>query len=803
MTMRGIALALVCAALAITGCSSGSSSGSNGGGGTTTPPTLPTAATPTFSPAAGSFTSAQTVTIADATAGATIYYTTDGSAPTTASSKYSTPISVASSMTIVAMAAASGYQNSATASVAYTIVLPAAATPTFSPAPGAYTTAQNVTLSDATAGAAIYYTTDGSTPTTSSTEYTAPIAVSSTTTIEAIAVASGFSGSAVASGTYSFPGSASPVSVALTTNDEKNLLAPQPSVNFTSNTADAGTDTVVVDSTQAYQTMDGFGAAFTDSAAYLLEKVAQPSQLSGALSDLFTRNGDGIGLSFMRNPMGASDIALSVYSFDDQPAGSTDPNLNDFSIAHDQSYIIPLILAAEKLNPQMKIMANPWSPPAWMKSTDTMMGGSLLSADYTAFANYFVKYIEAYQAAGIPINYISLQNEPLNNTTAYPSMYMDAQTELIVLRDYVLPALTAAKLSTQVLVYDHNWDTPSYPETVLSDPTILASPLVAGTAWHGYAGTPGAQQTVQNEFPTKGTWMTEHSGGTWVSDQFTSDMLEMAQVLRNSAKAYVKWSLALNQNLGPDLTQNNPPLGGCNTCTPIVTVNSTTGDITKDIEYYTLGQYSKYVLPGAVRIYSSNTPAIATVAFLNPDGSTALVAYNQTSAAQTFNVQWGNLSFSYTLPAMAAATFTWTGKQSGNLPTTATAQIQGSSYSSENGLETEDTSDTTGDYDLGYITSGAYAVYKNVDFGQSGSIATVNVRTASDGNGGTAMFYLDSMTSTPIATVTLPVTGGWQTWKTVSAPVSSVSGVHTLYVVFSGGGSTDSISNMNWFQFQQ
>lgn len=476
--------------------------------------------------------------------------------------------------------------------------------------------------------------------------------------------------------------------------------------------------------------------------------------------------------------------------------------LSDFSIAHDQAYIIPLILAAKALNPQMKIMASPWSPPGWMKNTDTMMGGSLLPADYTAFANYFVKYIEAYQAAGIPIDYISLQNAPLNSTTAHPSMEMDAQTELNVLRGYVLPALQAAGLSTQVLVYEHNWDTPSYPDTVLRDPTILASSQVAGTAWRGYSGTPGAQQTVQNEFPTKGTWMTEHSGGMWISDQFTSDMLEITQVLRNSAKAYVKWSLALNESLGPNLTQNDPPLGGRNTCTPIVTVNNTTGDITKDIEYYTLGQYSKYVLPGAVRIYSSDTPAIATVAFLNPDGSTALIAYNSTTTSQAFNVQWGNQSFSYTLPATAAATFTWTGTQSGTTPTSATAQIQGSSYSSESGLETEDTSDTSGDYDLGYLTSGAYALYKNVDFGASGSITTVNVRTASDGNGGTATFYLDSMTSTPIATVTLPVTGGWQTWQTVSASVSGASGVHNLYVVFSGGGSTDSISNVNWFQFQ-
>jgi glucosylceramidase len=277
-------------------------------------------------------------------------------------------------------------------------------------------------------------------------------------------------------------------------------------------------------------------------------------------------------------------------------------------------------------------------------------------------------------------------------------------------------------------------------------------------------------------------------------------MLEITQVLRNSAKSFVKWSLALNESLGPNLTQNAPPLGGCNTCTPIVTVNSQTGAVTKDIEYYTLGHYSKYVLPGAVRVYSSDTPYIASVAFENPDGSMALIAYNSSSSSQTFNVQWGGQSFSYTLPATAAATFTWSGTISGATPPVqATAQIQGSSFSSESGLETEGTSDTTGEYDLGYLTQGAYTVYENVDFGTS--VSQVNVRTASAGNGGTATFYLDSMTSSPIATVNLAVTGGWQTWTTVNGTVTGASGVHKLYVVFNG--STSSIANVNWFQFMQ
>jgi glucosylceramidase len=774
--------------------------GCGGGGGTTnsTPPIVPVLAAPTFSPAPGTYSSAQSVTIADATASPTIYYTTDGSTPTTASKVYSTPITVSNTTTLNAIATAAGYNTSTVATATYTISLPAAATPTFSPAPGTYPSAQSVTLSDATNGATVYYTTDGSTPTTSSAKYASPISVTANTAIQAIATASGYAQSATATGAYVLAGPS--VSVVLSTHDRSSLMAAQPAVTFTATTG--GSNLVVVDEGQQYQSIEGFGAAFTDSAADLLEKVVPSANLNGTLSDLFTRNGNGIGLSFMRNPMGASDIALSVYSFDDMAVGQTDASLAHFSIAHDQSYVLPLVLQAKALNPQMKIMANPWSPPGWMKDPASMnpvsmLGGSLLlnTSTETAFANYFVQYIQAYQAAGVPIDYISLQNEPLYVTASYPSMGMDAPTQLSLLSNYVLPALKTANLSTRVLVYDHNWDTPAYPETVFAGLGAQQLTQIAGAAWHGYGGAPGAQQTVQNLYPALGQYMTEHSGGTWVSDQFNSDFLEITHVLRNAGKAYVKWSLALNENMGPDLTQN-AGLGGCNTCTPIVTVNSQTGAVTKAIEYYTLGHYSKYVLTGAVRVYSNNTPSIASVAFVNPDSSKALIAFNSAATSEAFQVQWGAQSFSYTLPAYGAATFTWSGTQTGAWTQAATLQIQGSSYSSESGLATEPTSDVTGEYDLGYTTPGCWALYKNVDFGNG--VSGVSVRTASGGNGGTAEFHLDSATGPLVATATLPVTGGWQTWQTVTATASGATGVHDLYLVIKGSGS---ITNLNWFQF--
>jgi glucosylceramidase len=712
-------------------------------------------------------------------------------------------ISILLPLALIDLMGCSGGNNRAGSSP----IQPIAATPVIGPAPGTYSSAQSITLSDATAGASIHYTTDGSNPTAASNLYSTPLVISATTTINAFAVAPGYSSSNVAPGTFVLLATGPAVSVVLSTDSHSELMTSQPSINFISNTFDAGTNTITVDSSQQYQSIDGFGAAFTDSAAYLLNEVADKSQLSSALSNLFTRTGMGIGLSFMRSPMGDSDIARSVYSFDDHPTGETDPTLADFSIAHDQVDIIPIILQAKSLNPQMKIVATPWSPPGWMKDPASMnpvsmLGGTLLmtGTNETAFANYFVKYIHAYESAGIHIDYITLQNEPLNITSSYPSMGMTDNTQLTLLQNYVLPALASNNISTQVMAYDHNWDTASYPESVLSGLTAQQLGQVAGTDWHGYAGTPGAQQTLANLYPSQGQWMTEHSGGTWINDQFTSDFLDMTQVLRNAGRAYVKWSLALDQNLGPNLTQN-AGLGGCNTCTPIVTVNSSTGAITYDVEYYTLGHYSKYVLPGAVRIYSSNTPVIATAAFQNPDGSTAMIAYNNSGLSQSFVAQWGGtLSFGYTLPPLSAATFTWAGPQSGTPTIAAASQIQGSSYSSENGLQTEVTGDSTGEYDLGYVTPGAYAIYKHLDFGAG--VSQVEVRTASAGNGGEVAFYLDAMTGPPIATCTLPVTGGWQAWETVSAPVTAALGVHDLYLVFSGGGSTGSIANLNWFAFQ-
>ena len=588
------------------------------------------------------------------------------------------------------------------------------------------------------------------------------------------------------------------VSIWLTTDNQKTRLKQQSSISFSAGSS-GSTPTVFVDETEGYQSIEGFGASFTDSAAYLLNEKVPASQLNSVMTSLFDHT-NGIGVSFIRNPMGASDLTRYDYSYDDMPAGQTDPNLTNFSIAHDLVDIVPLVKLAKQINPQLKIMANPWSPPGWMKTSDSMIGGFLLSSDYTPFSNYFVKYIQAYAAQGISIDYISMQNEPLFLPSNYPGMCMPAAvtdttcgtspTDETTAIQNELSSLASAGLTTKILIYDHNWDRPDYPKTVLSNSQISGSSQIAGIAWHGYGGTPGAMSALHEAYPALGNYETEHSGGTWVSDQVKADFEEITQVMRNWGKSYVKWSLALDQNHGPNT-------GGCSTCNPLVTVSESSGAVSYDIDYYTLGHYSKFVLPGAVRVYSSNAPGFVSVAFKNPDGSKVLVVYNEGRSPQSFQTTWGSKSFTYSLSGLSGATFVWSGSQSGGYAVSATSQIQASSYNDEFGLETETTSDSGGGYDVGYADNGDWAHYKNVNFGSG--VGSINLRTASAGSGGTLEFHLDSVTGALIGTATVPITGGWQTWTTVSAPIAGATGVHDLYLVFKG---TTSIGNVNWFRFQ-
>jgi glucosylceramidase len=453
----------------------------------------------------------------------------------------------------------------------------------------------------------------------------------------------------------------------LTTSDGSSQLTPQPNITFGANTGNAST--ITVNESQTLQQMVGFGAAVTDSSAWLIYNKMSTSQRATLMQNLFDPN-QGIGIDFVRIPMGASDFSVTgAYSYDDLPAGQTDPNLNSFSISHDLAYILPVLQQARSLNPNLTFMANPWSPPAWMKTNGSMLGtnasgasGTLNSADYGPLAQYFVKFIQAYQAQGIPISEITPQNEPEYAPNSYPGMLFAASDESNFIKNNLSPALKSAGLSTGILGWDHNWGDPSYPSTLLSDPTTSSD--LAGIAWHCYGGSPTEMTTIYNSNPAVGAYETECATGAAVTPISTPDLL--MQSVQNEAKTVELWNIALDPN-------NGPHTGGCPDCLGVVTINQSTGNVTYTNDYYQVGQYSKFVVPGAYHIASNTLGSLADVAFKNPDGSKVVVAHNDGTSSSSFQVLWNNQGFNYTLPAGATVTFKWSGTSTSTPTPTPTA----------------------------------------------------------------------------------------------------------------------------------
>jgi len=412
--------------------------------------------------------------------------------------------------------------------------------------------------------------------------------------------------------------------------------------------------TINVNSSKTYQLMEGFGASVTDSSGWLLFNKLDGPQRKEILEKLFDPV-HGIGLSFIRQPMGASDFALTDYTYDDLPAGQTDPDLKKFSIAHDEAYIIPILREALTINPRLKIVATPWSAPGWMKTSDSLIDGHLLPAAYAPFAKYFVKFIQSYQTAGVPIYAVTMQNEPLYIPKDYPGMGMSSLEQMSFLRDDLGPAFRDAHLKTKIMVFDHNWNLIDYPITVLADPK--AANFAVGIATHCYGGTPAAQEELHSRFPDKGIWLTECSGGDWQTGRILEEQTRLIiNATRHWAKSVVLWNLALDQDHGPHT-------GGCKYCRALVTVTDTVSPsatvMTED--YVAEAHVSKFVVPGAYRIESNTFEqgSLEDVAFRNPDGSIVLLVLNASNQPMSFNVEWQGQYFSSSLQGGSVGTFVW------------------------------------------------------------------------------------------------------------------------------------------------
>lgn len=446
-----------------------------------------------------------------------------------------------------------------------------------------------------------------------------------------------------------------PVEVWLSTEDRRLKLVRQPDLALS--VRGSATADVVIDLDKKYQTMDGFGAAMTDSSAWLLQTKMSDGQRGALLHELYGPP-PNLNLTMMRLTIGASDFSRSLYTLDDVPAGETDPTLAHFNVAPNLREVIPTVREVLSINPGVLVIASSWSAPAWMKSGENLIGGQLLDQYESAFADYLIKYLDAFRGYGIPIFALTLQNEPNFLPVTYPGMLMDADQRARIVSQYLGPRLANRTPRTRILEWDHNWNHPDQPMAVLADPA--AARYIDGVAWHCYEGSPAAQGKVHHAYPQKDVYLTECSGGDWASSAngeliwFSRNLLVAG--IRQWARGVVYWNLALDEDHGPHY-------GGCAACKGVVLIDSKTGEVSRNDEYYALAHFSTFVLPGAIRLGSTDTDAdqgIANVAFQNPsDGSMVLVMVNSNKQEREVSVSEGQSLFTYTMPPRSVATFVW------------------------------------------------------------------------------------------------------------------------------------------------
>lgn len=434
----------------------------------------------------------------------------------------------------------------------------------------------------------------------------------------------------------------------LTTSNQITLLQKQSTI-ISFGTINNVNPSIEVDSTQTFQTIDGFGFTLTGGSAYLLKKLSATNRAE-LLQELFGSSSNSIGLSYLRVSIGASDLSASVFSYNDMPAGQTDVNLTNFSLSLDTVDLIPLLKEILLINPNIKLMGSPWSPPVWMKDNANSKGGSLLPQYYAAYANYFVKYIKAMKANGITIDAVTIQNEPEHGGNN-PSMVMTALQQAAFVKNNLGPSFQAAGINTKIIIWDHNCDNPNYPITVLNDPAARA--FIDGSAFHLYAGDISALSTVRNAFSDKNVYFTEQwtgSNGSFDGDFKWHIKNVVIGSMRNWSKVALEWNLANDPDYGP----HTP--GGCTQCKGALTIGTA---ITKNVGYYIIAQVAKFVPPGSVRIASNITGNLQNVAFVTPSGKKILLVLNEGSTATTFNIRFKGRWAAITLPAGSAGTFIW------------------------------------------------------------------------------------------------------------------------------------------------
>lgn len=434
-----------------------------------------------------------------------------------------------------------------------------------------------------------------------------------------------------------------------TTPDQQHLLRPD--TLTVQAIAPAGSLQIVLDTAQTYQVMDGFGFTLTGGSALNLQRMSAPAR-AAILQELFGDGPEDIRVNYLRLSIGASDLDEYPWSYDDLPEGQTDPELAHFSLGYDTLYLIPTLKEILAIQPGIKLMGSPWSPPAWMKDNKDTRGGSLLPEFYPAYAQYFVKYIQGMAAHGIRLDAVTVQNEPLHPGNN-PSLLMlpEAQGEFV--KNHLGPAFRDAGITTKIVLYDHNADRPDYPISILDDPQAAA--FVNGSAFHLYGGEISALSEVHARHPDKDLYFTEQ----WIGapGDFAGDFgWHIAQLMigapSNWCKTVLQWNLAADENQEPHTDR-----GGCTRCLGGITIQ---GDsVTRNPAYYIVAQNSKFIPAGAVRIGSSQADRIGNVAYRRPDGARVVLIQNQGDGAWDLTVSEGTETVSFSLAPGEVGTLVW------------------------------------------------------------------------------------------------------------------------------------------------
>ncbi|MBD2703194.1 glucosylceramidase [Spirosoma sp. BT702] len=434
----------------------------------------------------------------------------------------------------------------------------------------------------------------------------------------------------------------------LTDPGRQVLFVKQPPLSLVNGPASG--EVIHVDATQTYQTIDGFGYTLTGGSATLIHSMESKAR-AALLNELFSATGKGIGVSYLRLSIGASDLDERVFSYDDVPAGETDLKLAKFSLAPNRDHLIPVLKEILAINPTIKILGSPWSPPAWMKSNGNSKGGSLKSMYYDVYARYFVKYIQEMAKEGIRIDAITIQNEPLHPGNN-PSLLMLPAEQALFIKKNLGPAFKTARIKTKIILYDHNADRPDYPISILND--AEARKYVDGSAFHLYAGPITALSEVHNAYPDKNLYFTEQ----WIGapGNLKGDLAWHVRELiigatRNWSRTVLQWNLAAD----PEQKPHTP--GGCTECLGALTIKG--NSVKRNPAYYNVAVASKFVRPGSVRIASDTLKSLPNVAFKTPEGGTAVIVLNDSKVPQKFAIALRNNHISTTLPAGAVGTYVW------------------------------------------------------------------------------------------------------------------------------------------------